>query len=190
MINGLCAASLLLNSMLTSRAADQGGAVFLFCIRCHVPSRSPAQIFRLSLHASHNSQRWMSRLGQRRRAQRSVVTTVNCRIPRTNRNLNAVCAFGTCLKVCLFQCLSNLLPAPSSPACSRVPRRWGLPQPLVLWRLGAPPLQSNWRIGSAWPRRARPVALRAWEGSAHRRPRRGSPQGHEVRSANPPNLSI
>jgi len=47
----------------------------------------------------------MSRLKQRWRAQRSVINIVNCRIPRTNRTLNVHCAVGLFLAACLLQCL-------------------------------------------------------------------------------------
>ena len=59
---------------------------------------------------NHNFQRWMSRLGQRWRAQRSVITFVNCRIPWINRALNVFCAFGIYLKACLLWCLLGLIP--------------------------------------------------------------------------------
>ena len=59
---------------------------------------------------NHNFQRWMSRLGQRWRAQRSVITFVNCRIPWINRALNACCAFGIYLTACLLWCLLVWLP--------------------------------------------------------------------------------
>ena len=55
--------------------------------------------------AAHNFQRWMSRFEQRWRAQRSAISIVNCRIPWTDRDLNAYCAFGISLKACLLQCL-------------------------------------------------------------------------------------
>ena len=58
----------------------------------------------------HNFQRRMSRLEQRWRAQRSVISIVNCRIPWTNRDLNVYCAFGTYLKACLLQCLLIFMP--------------------------------------------------------------------------------
>ena len=53
----------------------------------------------------YNFQRWMSWLEQRWRAQRSAISIVNCRIPWTNRILNAYCAFGISLKACFLQCL-------------------------------------------------------------------------------------
>ena len=43
---------------------------------------------------SYNLQRWMSRLEQRWRAQRSAISIVNCRIPWIDRNLNAYCTLG------------------------------------------------------------------------------------------------
>ena len=58
----------------------------------------------------HNFQRRMSRLEQRWRAQRSVISIVNCRIPWTNRDLNVYCAFGLFLKACLLQCLLIFMP--------------------------------------------------------------------------------
>jgi hypothetical protein len=58
----------------------------------------------------HNFQRRMSRLEQRWRAQRSVISIVNCRIPWTNRDLNVYCAFGISLKACLLQCLLIFMP--------------------------------------------------------------------------------
>ena len=58
----------------------------------------------------HNFQRRMSRLEQRWRAQRSVISIVNCRIPWTNRDLNVYCAFGIYLKARLLQCLLISMP--------------------------------------------------------------------------------
>ena len=60
--------------------------------------------------SSYNFQRRMSRLEQRWRAQRSVISIVNCRIPWTNRDLNVYCAFGLFLKACLLQCLLIFMP--------------------------------------------------------------------------------
>ena len=59
----------------------------------------------------YNFQRWMSRLEQRWRAQRSAISIVNCRIPWIDRNLNAYCVFGISLKACLLQCLHVVIPA-------------------------------------------------------------------------------
>ena len=59
----------------------------------------------------YNFQRWMSRFDQRWRAQRSAISIVNCRIPWTDRDLNAYCAFGISLKACLLQCLCFVVPA-------------------------------------------------------------------------------
>ena len=59
----------------------------------------------------HNFQRLMSRLEQRWRAQRSVISIVNCRIPWTNRDLNVYCALGISLKACLLQSLFWFIPA-------------------------------------------------------------------------------
>ena len=67
---------------------------------------------------THNFQRRMSRLEQRWRAQRSVISIVNCRIPWTNRDLNVYCAFGTCLKACLLQRL--LIKMPQTTPCHMV----------------------------------------------------------------------
>ena len=61
----------------------------------------------------YNFQRWMSWLEHRWRAQRSAISILNCRIPWTNRNLNAYCAFGISLKACLLQCLCLFIPAKS-----------------------------------------------------------------------------
>ena len=47
----------------------------------------------ISISLFDNFQRRMSRLEQRWRAQRSVISIVNCRIPWTNRDLNVHCAF-------------------------------------------------------------------------------------------------
>ena len=69
--------------------------------------------FRVWLHScdsKYNFQRRMSRLEQRWRAQRSVISIVNCRIPWTNRDLNVYCAFGLFLKACLLQCLLIFMP--------------------------------------------------------------------------------
>ena len=49
----------------------------------------------------------MSRLAYRGRAQQSVISIVNCKIPRITRILNVHCAFGVSLKACLLQCLIN-----------------------------------------------------------------------------------
>ena len=65
--------------------------------------------FATSVHL-HNFQRRMSRLEQRWRAQRSVISIVNCRIPWTNRDLNVYCAFGISLKARLLQCLLIFMP--------------------------------------------------------------------------------
>ena len=61
-------------------------------------------------YCSCNFQRWMSWLEHRWRAQRSVMSIVNCRIPWINSNLNVHCAFGISLKACLLQSLCYLLP--------------------------------------------------------------------------------
>ena len=61
-------------------------------------------------YCSCNFQRWMSWLEHRWRAQRSVMSIVNCRIPWINSNLNVHCAFGISLKACLLQSLRYLLP--------------------------------------------------------------------------------
>ena len=61
--------------------------------------------------STYNFQRWMSRFEQRWRAQRSAISIVNCRIPWTDRDLNAYCAFGISLKACLLQCLCFVVPA-------------------------------------------------------------------------------
>ena len=66
----------------------------------------------ISQHIFHIS---MSRLEQRWRAQRSVISIANCRIPWTNRDLNVYCAFGISLKACLLQCLFLFIP--SAQAC-------------------------------------------------------------------------
>ena len=58
------------------------------------------------IYLKNNFQRLMSRLEHWWRAQRSVISIVNCRIPWTNRVLNAYCAFGISLKACLLQRLS------------------------------------------------------------------------------------
>ena len=63
----------------------------------------------------YNFQRRMSRLGQRWRAQRSVITIVNCRIPWINWDLNVYCAFGISPKACLPQCLIFTFPELHSP---------------------------------------------------------------------------
>ena len=62
------------------------------------------------LMIKHNFQRRMSRLEQGWRAQRSVISIVNCRIPWTNRDLNVYCAFGISLKARLLQCLLIFMP--------------------------------------------------------------------------------
>ena len=69
--------------------------------------------FECFLH-SYNFQRLMSRLEQRWRAQRIVISIVNCRIPWINRTLNVDCAFGISLKACLLQCPIHFMPATRS----------------------------------------------------------------------------
>ena len=80
----------------------------LFCDQSFILGGWPPVI------ASYNFQRRMSRLEQRWRAQRSVISIVNCRIPWTNRDLNVYCAFGISLKACLLQCLLIFMPPLSS----------------------------------------------------------------------------
>ena len=113
-----------------SRAAGQGGRLWA-CPRVWLSARllvlsslSPASgsySYILSEWIStsffYNFQRRMSRLEQRWRAQRSVISIVNCRIPWTNRDLNVHCAFGISLKACLLQCLLHLMPASNSTSC-------------------------------------------------------------------------
>ena len=96
-----------------SRVVDQHRTVFLFCqatvfwnvyVLCIALGDSSPHCIK------HNFQRRMSRLEQRWRAQRSVISIVNCRIPWTNRDLNVYCAFGIYLKACLLQCLLIFMP--------------------------------------------------------------------------------
>jgi len=134
---------------------------------------------------SYNFQRLMSRLEQRWRAQRTVISIVNCRIPWINRNLNVDCAFGISLKACLLQCPIHFMPATRSalavllPVCVCVLRSF---LPLTheghgnffraynnLFTSGVFVCVARWN----------PASL-----SVHSYPR------HEVRSANPLNLSI
>ena len=97
-----------------SRVVDQHWTVFLCCeatVICWTAYISVCCLGWLStsLH-KHNFQRRMSRLEQRWRAQRSVISIVNCRIPWTNRDLNVYCAFGISLKARLLQCLLIFMP--------------------------------------------------------------------------------
>ena len=70
----------------------------------------------------YNLQWWMSWLEHWWRAQRSVISIVNCRIPWINRILNVFCAFGTFLRACLLQSLLLLLPVAfgGSASCASV----------------------------------------------------------------------
>ena len=69
---------------------------------------------------SYNLQWWMSWLEHWWRAQRSVISIVNCRIPWINRILNVFCAFGTFLRACLLQSLLLLLPVTLGSSASSV----------------------------------------------------------------------
>ena len=69
---------------------------------------------------SYNLQWWMSWLEHWWRAQRSVISIVNCRIPWINRILNVFCAFGTFLRACLLQSLLLLLPVTLGGSASSV----------------------------------------------------------------------
>ena len=94
-----------------SRAADWGSVVLLWgCCRLSCEKILVVVHCVVCCWFYHNFQRWMSRLGQRWRAQRSVITFVNCRIPWINRVLNACCAFGIYLTACLLWCLLVWLP--------------------------------------------------------------------------------
>ena len=94
-----------------SRAADWGSVVLLWgCCRLSCEKILVVVHCVVCCWFFHNFQRWMSRLGQRWRAQRSVITFVNCRIPWINRALNACCAFGIYLTACLLWCLLVWLP--------------------------------------------------------------------------------
>ena len=102
-----------------SRVVDQLRTVFLCCeaiidLKCNVYAYLFAVVFHL--YVEYNFQRRMSRLEQRWRAQRSVISIVNCRIPWTNRDLNVYCAFGISLKACLLQCLLIFMPPALSKA--------------------------------------------------------------------------
>ena len=70
--------------------------------------------------SSYNLQWWMSWLEHWWRAQRSVISIVNCRIPWINRILNVFCAFGTFLRACLLQSLLLLLPVTLGSSASSV----------------------------------------------------------------------
>ena len=75
----------------------------------HTALRLNLYLFVCACCMYHNFQRWMPRLEQRWRAQRSVIIFVNCRIPWINRALNVFCAFGLYLKACLRWCLYGLI---------------------------------------------------------------------------------
>ena len=104
------------SSCSSSRVVDQYRTVFLYC-EATTGCRNALCIsmllsmvaFAILIH-EHNFQRRMSRLEQRWRAQRSVISIVNCRIPWTNRDLNVYCAFGISLKARLLQCLLIFMP--------------------------------------------------------------------------------
>ena len=102
------------SSCTSSRVVDQHWTVFLYCeatVMCWNTDVSVSCSGWLTTSCiKHNFQRRMSRLEQRWRAQRSVISIVNCRIPWTNRDLNVYCAFGISLKACLLQCLLILMP--------------------------------------------------------------------------------
>ena len=68
--------------------------------------RKPNQLERVELYdLSYNFQRGMSRLKYRGRAQQSVISNVNCKIPWVMSILNVHCTLGLSLKVCLLHCL-------------------------------------------------------------------------------------
>ena len=100
-----------------SRAAGRVWTVFHSChllpafrLTLSVFDNVSSRVVNTTCHFSYNFQRRMSRLEQRWRAQRSVISIVNCRIPWTNRDLNVYCAFGISLKACLLQCLLIFMP--------------------------------------------------------------------------------
>ena len=102
------------SSCMGSRVVDQYRTVFLYCEATVICWTTFVYVFCFGWSTTsciiHNFQRRMSRLEQRWRAQRSVISIVNCRIPWINRDLNVYCAFGICLKACLLQCLLILMP--------------------------------------------------------------------------------
>ena len=57
----------------------------------------------------YNFSRWMPRLGYRWRTQQNAISTVNGRISRINRMLNAYCTFRLILKVCLVQGVYSIM---------------------------------------------------------------------------------
>ena len=97
-----------------SRVVDRYRTVFLYCEATVICRITYVTVFCFGWITTscikHNFQRRMSRLEQRWRAQRSVISIVNCRIPWTNRDLNVYCAFGILLKACLLQCLLIFMP--------------------------------------------------------------------------------
>ena len=97
-----------------SRVVDRYRTVFLYCEATVICRITYVTVFCFGWITTscikHNFQRRMSRLEQRWRAQRSVISIVNCRIPWTNRDLNVYCAFGISLKACLLQCLLIFMP--------------------------------------------------------------------------------
>ena len=108
-----------LSSRTGSRVVDQLRTVFLCCeatigLKCNVSAYR--SWWSSTCFIDYNFQRRMSRLEQRWRAQRSVISIVNCRIPWTNRDLNVYCAFGISLKACLLQCLLIFMPPAHSKA--------------------------------------------------------------------------
>ena len=100
-----------------SRVVDRSRTVFRFCETTVVCRNANVSVYCSGWFSTscikHNFQRRMSRLEQRWRAQRSVISIVNCRIPWTNRDLNVYCAFGISLKARLLQCLLIFMPLTS-----------------------------------------------------------------------------
>ena len=89
---------------------------------CHKPLLLHCIVGFVPCLSSYNLQWWMSWLEHWWRAQRSVISIVNCRIPWINRILNVFCAFGKFLRACLLQSLLLLLPGAfgSSASCVSV----------------------------------------------------------------------
>ena len=95
-------------------------SALLFCHELSTSTSFSALRDSSPVYLSYNLQWWMSWLEHWWRAQRSVISIVNCRIPWINRILNVFCAFGTFLRACLLQSLLLLIPVTSGGSASSV----------------------------------------------------------------------
>jgi len=127
---------------------------------------------------------------------------LNCRIPRNNRFLNVCCAFGISLKACLLQCLHYLLQRcvcfNSATCCCICALRFSSSQRLRFdafsWnrRGGGNVGRSTWIAAccALASLTAKAVLLLTSMAKAIVACRHAFLSRHEVRSANPLNLSI